>query len=126
MGQQQLLLILLGLIIIALAIFLGINYFRTNAIDTKRNNVAEECVILASMAQQYYKKPTEMGGGGKTFKGWDVPFPLKVTANGRFEATVQAQQVLITGIGNEVVTGTDSVEVQVTVTPGNMTTQVIH
>lgn len=126
MGQQQILLILLGLIIIALAIFLGISLFRANAIDSKRNNVVEECVILASMAQQYYMRPAETGGGGKTFTGWTVPFHLRVTASGNFNASVQEDQVLITGTGNEVVTGNDSVKVQVTVTADDITTQVIN
>jgi len=126
MGQQQLLLILLGLIIIALAIFLGISYFRTNAIELKRNNVIEEGVILANMAQQYYRRPLEMGGGGKTFTGWTVPVPLVVTPSGHFIASVAETQVIITGTGNEVVTGTDSIKVQITVTSNDIQTQVIN
>ncbi len=126
MGQQQLLLIVLGLIIVGIAIIVGINLFRANAIEAKRNNVLNECINLASMAQQYYMKPTTLGGGGKTFTNWEVPVELRSTANGTFKAEPYEDSVVITGTGNEVVTGNDSVQVQVTVLPTDFRTKVIH
>ena len=39
MGQQQLLLIVLGVILVGIAIILGVNLFRANAVESKRNNV---------------------------------------------------------------------------------------
>lgn len=126
MGQQQLLLIVLGLIIVGIAIVVGINLFRANAIEAKRNNVLNECINLASMAQQYYMKPTTLGGGGKTFTNWEVPVELRSTANGTFKAEPYEDSVVITGTGNEVVTGNDSVQVQVTVLPTDFRTKVIH
>jgi len=126
MGQQQLLLIVLGILIVSIAIFVGIYIFRANALESKRNNVTNELINLAGLAQQYYLKPTSMGGGGKTFAGWRIPAPLSVTANGRFEADVFDDRVEITGIGNEVVTGDDSVEVQTTVYSDRITTVIIH
>jgi len=125
-GQQQLLLIVLGLIIVGIAIIVGINLFRANAIEAKRNNVLNECINLASMAQQYYMKPTTLGGGGKTFTNWEVPVELRSTANGTFKAEPYEDSVVITGTGNEVVTGNDSVQVQVTVLPTDFRTKVIH
>lgn len=126
MGQQQLLLIVLGLIIVGIAIIVGINLFRANAIEAKRNNVLNECINLASMAQQYYMKPTTLGGGGKTFTNWEVPVELRSTANGTYKAEPYEDSVVITGTGNEVVTGNDSVQVQVTVLPTDFRTKVIH
>ena len=67
MGQQQLLLILLGIVVVGIAIIVGINLFRANAIETKRNNVTNELVNLAAMAQQHYMRPNSMGGGSRTF-----------------------------------------------------------
>ncbi|MBI2417017.1 MAG: hypothetical protein HYV28_03805, partial [Ignavibacteriales bacterium] len=58
MGQQQLLLIVLGVIIVGIAIVVGINLFRASAIDANRNGVISDLNNLAAMAQQYYKKPT--------------------------------------------------------------------
>lgn len=125
MGQQQLLLIVLGVIIVGIAIFVGINLFRANAIETKRNNVTNELVNLASMAQQYYMKPSSLGGGSRTFSGWAIPNELSVTANGHFTAVVSKDDVVITGVGNEVVTNNDSVTVQINVTSTSFTTTII-
>ena len=74
-----------------------------------------ECFNLASLAQQYYLKPSSMGGGGKSFEGWRVPPSLSITANGHYEANITSDHVEIIGTGNEVVTGTDSVKVQTNV-----------
>lgn len=126
MGQQQLLLIALGIILVGLAIFVGINLFSSNAADAKRNNIINECVNLAAMAQQHYRKPSALGGGSRTFTNWEIPLALRQTENGRFEAQVQAQQIVITAIGNEVVTGNDSVEVQFTINPNDFQTTIIR
>lgn len=125
MGQQQLLLILLGIVIVGIAIFVGINLFRSNAIETKRNNVTNDLVNLAVLAQQYYMRPSSMGGGSRTFSGWTIPSELTTTANGNFTAVVMADDVVITGVGNEVVTGNDSVTVQIKVMPTSFVTTII-
>ncbi len=126
MGQQQLLLILLGIVIVGIAIFVGIGLFRANAIETKRNNVTNELMNLASLAQQYYMRPSSMGGGSRTFSGWAIPSELSTTANGHFTALVASDNVVITGVGNEVVTNNDSVTVQINVTATSFTTTIIR
>ncbi|MFA3783777.1 hypothetical protein ABRY23_12010 [Melioribacteraceae bacterium 4301-Me] len=126
MGQQQLLLIVLGVIIVGVAIVAGINIFRASAITSKRDNVLNECINLAAMAQQYYMKPTSLGGGGKSFINWTVPAELQITANGNYKAVVYSDSIIITGTGNEVVTANDSVQVEVTVLPTSFRTKIIH
>jgi hypothetical protein len=56
---------------------------------------------LGAMAQQHYRKPTSMGGGGYTFTGWTVPNELDTTPNGIYTATAAAQTVTLVGKGNE-------------------------
>lgn len=126
MGQQQLLLILLGILVVGVAIFVGINLFRANAIETKRANVTNELVNLASLAQQYYMKPKALGGGARSFTGWYVPSELVSTSNGHFTATVFTDSVVMIGIGNEVVTNNDSIKVQLTVRPTSFRTVIIN
>ena len=126
MGQQQLLLIVLGIIIVGLALFVGITLFQANAVEAKRNNVTNELVNLASMAQQYYLKPAALGGGNLSFMGWKIPSELRTTANGHYVATVSNGNVVIIGTGNEVVTGNDSVKVQMTVTSRNYQTVILN
>ncbi len=67
MGQQQLLLIVLGVIIVGIAIAVGITMFKTNAQSSNRNQVINDLQNLAAKAQQYYRKPTSMAGGGQSF-----------------------------------------------------------
>jgi len=103
MGQQQLLLIVLGVIIVGIAIVVGINLFNANAEESAKDGVVSDCVNLGAMAQQFYKKPVSMGGGGNSFNGgtpettWAIPTNLVNTANGSYGAVSTDQLVTITG-----------------------------
>jgi len=126
-GQQHILLIVLALIIVGVAIAISVQLFRANAIEAKRDILVEETTYLGTMAIQYFKKPTELGGGNQDFTGWQIPSQMIQTANGNFMiAAVTADEVTITGTGSEVVTGTDSIKVQTIVTANGIQTIVIH
>ena len=101
MGQQQLLLIVLGVIVVGIAVVVGINLFNANAVSSNRDGVVSDLNNLGAMSQQFYKKPTSMGGGGNTFTGWTLPAELDTTANGNYTVTVNAQSVTIQGYGTE-------------------------
>ena len=121
------LLVVLGVIIVGLAIAVSIRLFREHAIDTKRDLLTNECINMASLAMDYYKKPPSMGGGGRSFIGWGVPVQLRNTASGTYYSSAIFQDsVVLLGTGNEVVTGTDTVKVQVTVHPDSYVTKIIH
>jgi len=125
-GQQQLLLIVLAMIIVGIAVVFSITLFRQKAIDSKRDLLINECGNLAMDAMKYYKKPFNLGGGGNSFVGWSIPEVLATTATGDYSATIFKDSVLIIGTGNEVVNGNDSVKVQVSVYQNNYTTQIIN
>jgi len=72
MGQQQLLLIVLGVIIVGIAIVVGINLFNANAEESAKDSIVTQGTNIGAMAQQYYKKPTALGGGGNKFTGFDT------------------------------------------------------
>ena len=127
MGQQQLLMIVLAIIIVGIAIAISVQLFRSNAVEAKRDVLIEETSSLAAMAIQYYKKPQEMGGGGKSFMGWTIPPQMIQTVNGNFmTSAVSPTQVVITGTGSEVVTGNDSIKVQTIVTADDYYTVIIN
>ena len=132
MGQQQLLLIVLGIIIIGISIVIGISLFTASAVEAKRNNITNELANLASLAQQHYRKPQTMGGGNRAFDNshggvsWTIPPSLVTTGNGWFGIqSISAEQVIILATGNEVVTGNDSVKVQITINPSDFLVSVI-
>ena len=127
MGQQQLLLIVLGVIIVGIAVVVGINLFNANATNANRDGVISDLNNLGAMAQQFYKKPTSMGGGGNTFTGWTIPTGLDATANGTYVATPAAQTVSIAGLGTEIGNdGTAVVGATATVTPITITVAVTN
>lgn len=117
MGQQQLLLIVLGVIIVGIAVVVGINVFTASSVQANRDGLISDCTNLASLSQQYYRKPTALGGGGNAFTSWTVPTSLDTTGNGTYAATVAAQSVTLVATGNE--TGNDgSAKVKVTMVVG--------
>ncbi|MDP1677122.1 MAG: hypothetical protein Q8L88_09660 [Bacteroidota bacterium] len=69
MGQQQLLLIILGVIIVGIAIAVSITIFRDSGVSANRDALRTDLLLLASKAKHYYKRPVSMGGGGYSFTG---------------------------------------------------------
>lgn len=102
MGQQQLLLIVLGVIVVGIAVVVGINLFNANATSANRDGIISDLNNLSAMGQQFYKKPTSMGGGGNTFTNWSLPTGLDSTANGTYVLTPGTSTITIVGNGTEI------------------------
>ena len=81
MGQQQLLLIVLGVIVVGIAVVVGINLFNANAESSTQDSIVAQGTNIGAMAQQYYKKPVAMGGGGNNFAGFEGTFWTNLPAN---------------------------------------------
>lgn len=127
MGQQQILLIVLGLVVIAIAVAVGMSLFRSHAINSKRDILINETIDMAAQAIGYYKRTREFGGGGKSFLGWQIPTEVQNTINGSYVIEqISNQQVVILATGTEVVTGSDSIQVRTTVSPDGYEIEVIH
>ena len=126
MGQQQLLLIVLGVIVVGIAVVVGINLFNANAVSSNRDGVISDLNNLGAMAQQYYKKPSSMGGGGNTFTGWSIPSQLDTTANGTYLPNVTPTSVIITGTGTEKIDGNYYVTEKATISPSNISISQVH
>ncbi len=126
MGQQQLLLIVLGVIIVGIAVVVGINVFTASASQSNRDAVIADLTNIASMAQQHFRKPAALGGGGGAFdasnagQAWTVPASLVRTPNmsADVSATVTATSVTLVGVGTE--NGNDgATKVKVTMVVGS-------
>ncbi len=122
MGQQQLLLIILGVIVVGIAVAVGITMFTDNAISANRDAVTNDLVNLAARAQQFYRRPTALGGGGNNFTGLtaDAAGLRKLTnretnANGTYSITSagNATGVVLQGVGTEMVDGTNYVTMEI-------------
>ncbi|NQT10046.1 MAG: hypothetical protein HQ573_02625, partial [Desulfobacteraceae bacterium] len=69
MGQQQLLLIVLGTIIVGVAVVVGINMFGQGAVNAERDALLQDVNSIASNAAAYWRKPAALGGGARSFVG---------------------------------------------------------
>ncbi|MCH7818266.1 MAG: hypothetical protein IIB40_01780 [Candidatus Marinimicrobia bacterium] len=90
MGQQQLLLIVLGTIIVGVAIVVGINMFTTGAINAEREALIQDVNNIASTAIAYWRKPAALGGGARDYTNVSftkIGFPASNT-NGVFVISV--------------------------------------
>ncbi|CUT02390.1 hypothetical protein [Candidatus Chrysopegis kryptomonas] len=106
MGQQQLLLIVLGVIIVGIAIAVGISMFKSSAVDANRSAIASDLANLASKAQRYYRTPVELGGGGNSFANFALSPLDTANANGSYRAVVANDTlVVIYALGKEKVGG---------------------
>jgi Tfp pilus assembly protein PilE len=114
MGQQQLLLIILGVIVVGIAVAVGITMFQDNAVSANRDAVVNDLVNLAARAQQFYRRPTSLGGGQNSFAGLStngisklVNVPSASTswlnANGTYVVqSASDSMVTLEGTGNEI------------------------
>ncbi len=127
MGQQQLLLIVLGVIIVGIAVVVGINLFSASSSESNRNGIISDLINLTSLAQQHYRRPTALGGGANTFTGWTIPGQLDTTGHGTYAVTVAAQSATIVGTGNEKGNnGTSAVKVTMVVGSNSITSTIIN
>jgi len=82
MGQQQLLLIILGVIIVGIAIAVGLSMFTAQSVGANRDAIISDLTNLAANAYQYRIRPTTMGGGGGSYVGYALPPSLASNENG--------------------------------------------
>jgi len=69
MGQQQLLLLVLGIVIVGLAVVVGIQAFGENQKKSNQDALVNDGVRFASDAQAWGLKPDAFGGGSGSFEG---------------------------------------------------------
>src|SRR5690606_18268938 len=139
MGQQQLLLLVLGIVIVGLAVVVGIQAFGENQKKANSDALVNDAIRLASDAQAWKLKPAAFGGGSTT-EGWTgislaqlgyvVTNDIYTNLNGNFSMTGTADDVTIIGCSIDAYGPTDNatynrVEVKVVGTsPEDITTEV--
>lgn len=99
MGQQQLLLIILGVIVVGIAIAVGISQFSANSIQSNKDGVTSGLVNLAANAYQYKIRPTTMGGGSNSYVNYAIPSKMASDANGVYavSGSPTSRQIVFTG-----------------------------
>lgn len=70
MGNQQLLLLVLGTIVVAIAVVVGITEFRAYHIEAVGDEMQSTILTLSAEAKVHFNTPKTLGGGGGSFEGF--------------------------------------------------------
>lgn len=119
MGQTQLLLVILGLLAVGVAIYVGVSMFQANAVENTRDAIISDLGTFASRARLYYWKPSTQGGGDKSFAAVTLRLilPMEENENARyFLESASADNCTIMGVGKVVAGDGDSIRVRIRIT----------
>jgi hypothetical protein len=111
MGQQQLLLIILGVIIVGIAIAVGLSLFSGNSEESNKDAIISDLTNLAADAYQFYLKPTNLAGGGHNYTSYVIPSRLSSNDNGTYVATGTQNSITIVGTSTTVSGGSITITV---------------
>jgi hypothetical protein len=111
MGQQQLLLIILGVIIVGIAIAVGLSLFTAQSIQSNRDAIINDLNNLAAQAYQYRIRPTSMGGGQGDYSSFAIPLKMKTNENGTYSATPSPNSIAFTAVSAQNASNTVTVTV---------------
>jgi len=70
MGQQQLLLLVLGMVIVGIAVVAGIQAFTEGKAKAETDAAVADAMRVISDLQAWYLKPAAFGGGSETAANW--------------------------------------------------------
>lgn len=149
MGQQQLLLIVLSVIIVGVAVAVGVTQFQSSAVDANRQAIIGDLVNLAAKAQRYYRTPQALGGGEQNFDLFELGTLESSNNNGIYAVSsgsaptgtaaitpggsitgTGVQTIYITGYGtengNDTANPNNKVKAYVEVTASGITTKILN
>lgn len=98
MGQSQLLLIVVGILIAVLAFVTGAGLLLSEDVEAAKKAIINDMNSIAGSARRYYARPASMVGGNNQFTGYVIPVRFRKNNNGVYSTTVINPKVLqITG-----------------------------
>lgn len=98
MGQQQLLLIILGVIIVGIAIAVGLSLFSAQSIQSNRDAIINDLNNLAGQAYQFRIRPQSMGGGQGDYTTFAIPTKMKTNENATYSVNPSQNSITFTAL----------------------------
>jgi hypothetical protein len=92
MGQQQLMLIILGVIVVGIGIAVGIAQFGSGSISSNKDAITNDLNNLSVNAFQFKILPSSMGGGSGSYAAYRIPTKLQTNEDGTFTIGSAAAQ----------------------------------
>ncbi len=102
MGSQQILSIVIGIFIVSVSIVASVQIYDHYIQEKNRELVIAMLYDIGKFAVEYHKKPTEFGGGGGKYSGFEMPPVFAKTDVGKFKVKVRSNRVNIIGRGTEI------------------------
>ena len=94
MGQSQLLIIAISVLIIGIAILAGAGFFSDDAIEANKKAMINDVNHIAMNAVRYYRRIPALGGGGYSYLSYSLPVGYRSNLNGSYSATALSKDVL--------------------------------
>ena len=112
MGQQQLLLVIVGVIIVGLAIAVGIGLFIAQSVSNNRDAMIHDLNMIAQSAYQYRISIRQLGGGEGRYNNYVIPPQMTENGNGRY-SILDRQEDSVTLKGVSVADSSNTITVTV-------------
>ena len=117
--MQQLLLLVLAAILVAVALLVGLDMFQQSAEQAQHFIIAQDLLTIANLAQAWFRRPDELSGGNRSFT--NLSFAAlnfdSVNVNGTFTLVDrQTNSFRVLGTAN----GEDSLQVTLRVYPDSV------
>ena len=98
MGQQQLILIIAGVIVVGIAIAFGIYLFTATSALENRDAMINDLMNLGQYAYRYKLRPEPLGGGGLAYTGFQLPGRLASNENADYSVSVSPSSIRFTAV----------------------------
>ena len=98
MGQQQLMLIICGVIVVGIAISVGIYLFWGTSVGANKDAIVNDMMNLGQYAYRYKLRPEPLGGGGLSYTGFQIPAQIAGNENADFTVTVGPSSMTFTAV----------------------------
>lgn len=99
MGQQQLMLIIAGVIVVGIAIAIGIYLFSAMSVSANRDAIVNDLMNLGQYAYRYKLRPEPLGGGGGlAYTGFALPTNLASNENADYTVAVNTNRITFTAV----------------------------
>lgn len=101
MGQSQLLIIAISILIIGIAILAGSGFFSDEEVDANKKAMINDMNHIAMNAGRYYRRIPALGGGGYSYMGYVLPYGYRSNLNGTYSTNPVSKDLMqIRGVSN--------------------------
>jgi hypothetical protein len=99
MSAHKLFVFLFGIIFFAAAVYFGIGIVNSYSESANRDQLISALYDYGLLAQKFYAKPVDKGGGGLTFERWSLPKNYRSADYGSFHSSSKKKYTDLCGVG---------------------------